>query len=418
MLGEANLSRVRQELNQLKTFDSGIAQEGTTRTLLTDVELQAREYVKSLMTDAGMTVEEDAISNIIGTLPGTEPDLAPVWSGSHIDTVLNAGMYDGMVGVIGALEACRMIREAGAPHRRSISALVFASEEPTRFGIGCIGSRTMANHMTLEDTRSLVDGNGISLYQELERLGYTKKDFSSVYKKPGDVFASVELHIEQAPVLEQLHCPIGIVEGICAPSYIQVSVVGQQKHAGSTPMNSRLDPVPAAAEIIQEIETMVRAYGNSYTVATVGKLSVFPNASNVIAGSVDFSVDIRALDESVKKELTERICAYIDTIGKLRGLTVQHKVTTDDIPRRSDARVVSVLQSCCDKRGIQAHSMVSGAYHDSLLIAEFAPMAMIFVPSRDGISHDPREYTSMEDICRGVDVLADSLLTLSNADRL
>ncbi len=415
MLIKANEERIRNGLETLAGFDSSSPEQpGITRMLFTDEELKAREYIKELMQNTGLEVSEDAIGNIFGVLPGTDASAAPVWSGSHIDTVINAGKYDGTAGVIAAIEACRMIRESSAVHKRPITAIVYTSEEPTRFGAGCIGSRAMAGHLTLEETKQLTDDNGISLYHELERLGYTGKNFSAVRKAPGDVYASVELHIEQASVLEQLDLPIGIVTGICAPTYIHVTLQGEQKHAGSTPMNVRRDVVPAAAEIILKLESLARSYGNTHTVATVGKINVFPNASNVIAGEVSFTIDIRDIDEAVKTEITDSICRYIDTVAELRHLTAVHSVDTDDLPHLCDARLIKLLEECCGELKLPCHEMTSGAYHDSLLIAEFAPMAMIFVPSRGGISHDPAEYTSIEQIAAGVDVLAAALLRLAN----
>lgn len=418
MLPKADLNNIRTGLETLARFDSAPDQPGTTRVLFSDAEMEARGYIKNLMRDTGMTVREDAIGNIFGTLEGSDPSAAPVWSGSHIDTVINAGMYDGMAGVIGAIEACRMIRDAGEAHRRPITAVVFASEEPTRFGTGCIGSRAMIGDLTLEQTKELFDDSGVSLFSELERLGYTKMDYSAVRRRPGDVFASVEMHIEQAPVLEQLQIPIGLVTGICAPTYIHVTLKGEQKHAGSTPMNVRRDVVPAASEIILKLESLARAYGNTHTVATVGKVQVFPNAANVIAGEVSFTIDIRDISEQTKRELTENICSFIDVVAKTRHLQAVHSVDTDDMPRMSDPRVLAILEQSCETLGIPCHKMTSGAYHDSLLVAEFAPMAMIFVPSRDGISHDPAEYTSIEEIARGTDVLADALLRLANMESL
>lgn len=418
MINTADSQRIRNELEKLSTFNSEKNQPGVTRMLFTEEELQARDYIKELMLHAGMTVEEDAIGNIYGTLAGSEPELAPVWSGSHIDTVKNAGNFDGMAGVIAALEACRMIRETKVSHKRNIQVIVFTSEEPTRFGMGCIGSRAMAGRLSLEDTKTVYDDDGISLYEELERLGYTKKKFDTVRKKTGDVFASVELHIEQAPVLEQLGIPIGIVDGICAPSYIHVCVEGEQKHAGSTPMNVRKDPMTASAEIILQTESLARAYGTTYSVATVGKLEVFPNASNVIPGKVSFTIDIRDVDESTKQEITERICTFMDTVAKMRGVNVRYSVDTDDIPHRSDERISSVVEKICREMNIPCHRMISGAYHDSLLVAEFAPVSMIFVPSEKGISHDPGEYTRIEDIAVGTNVLCNALIELSNKEKL
>lgn len=418
MLPQADKNNIRTGLQTLAQFDSAPEQAGTTRVLFSDEENEARSYIKDLMQQTGMTVQEDAIGNIFGTLAGNDPDAAPVWSGSHIDTVINAGMYDGMAGVIGAIEACRMIRASGEAHQRPITVVVFASEEPTRFGTGCIGSRAMAGHLSLEQTKELYDDNGISLYSELERLGYTKLDYNAVRKHKGDVFASVELHIEQAPVLEQLGIPIGLVTGICAPTYIHVTLKGEQKHAGSTPMNARHDVVPAAADIILQLEHLARAYGNTHTVATVGKIQVFPNASNVIAGEIRFTIDIRDISEETKQELTTNICNYIQVVAKLRHLDAKYSVDTDDLPQMSDPNVLHVLEDTCQSLQIPYHKMTSGAYHDSLLVAEFAPMAMIFVPSKDGISHDPAEYTSIEEIACGVDVLANALLRLANMQSL
>ncbi|MDO4960658.1 MAG: M20 family metallo-hydrolase [Eubacteriales bacterium] len=416
----ADGNRILSELEKLKTFDmSGPEQPGTTRMLFTDVEMEAREYVKSLMLEIGMSVDEDAIGNIYGTLRGSDPELAPVWSGSHIDTVINAGMYDGMFGVIGAIESCRYISENDIPHKRSIQVIIYSSEEPTRFGMGCVGSRAMAGELPLEDTKNVFDDNGISLYDELERLGFTKKDYDkTVLKKKGDVFASVEMHIEQAPVLEQKGIPIGIVEGICAPSYIQVCIEGEQKHAGSTPMNVRRDAMTGAAEIILRLESLARSYGNTHTVATVGKLSVFPNASNVIPGKVSFTIDIRDVDESVKTELTEKICSYIDCICTMRGLIGSHEITTDDIPCYSDPAISAVIEETCRENNIPYNRMTSGAYHDSLLISDFVPVAMIFVPSHNGISHDPAEFTELSDLVTGTEVLCGTLIKLSNLDSL
>ncbi|MGM9662872.1 MAG: M20 family metallo-hydrolase [Oscillospiraceae bacterium] len=418
MLKKADPERMLRELNTLKTFDSRPDQEGTTRVLFSEEEMKAREYVKSLMRDAGMEVAEDAAGNIYGTLAGSDPTLPPVWSGSHIDTVLNAGMYDGMAGVIAAVEACRLIRESGESHRRSIVALVFSSEEPTRFGTSCIGSRAMAGHLTLEQTKDLHDDDGVSLYSELVRLGYTKLDPKTVRKHPGDVFASVELHVEQAPFLEELGVPVGIVEGICASTHICVTVEGQQEHAGSTPMNARTDALTAAAELILKAEELARSYGNTYTVATVGKVEVFPNASNVIPGRVSFTVDIRDIDRDTKADLTRKLYAYMDSVAALRGVRIRHEEAINDTPCWSDPKVISVIERSCRSQNVTAHKMISRAYHDSLLIAEFAPMAMIFVPSHLGISHDPAEYTDIGQIACGTDVLTETLLTLSNMETL
>ena len=419
MAFSADAARVAGNIETIATYNSLPNEPGVTRQLFTEPEVGARNYFKSLLTEAGMEVREDAIGNIYGTLPGTDRSLAPVWSGSHIDTVHNGGCFDGVVGIVGALEACRMIRENNLPHQRDITVLVYSSEENGRFGMGCVGSRAMGGHLALEETKALKDDDGVTLYEELERLGYTKMDYAgTVLKRTGDAFASVELHIEQAPLLERHGLSVGIVTAICAPSYISVSIRGQQEHAGSTPMKSRRDAMVGAALVIAELESIARSYGNDHTVATVGKLAVYPNSSNVIPGRVDFTIDIRDIDEDVKTAVTEKICSYIDTVCAIRGLAAEHVVTTDDLPCHCDAAITETIAEAVRGRNLPEFRMTSGAYHDSLLISEFVPIGMIFVPSRNGISHDPSEFTENADIVAGINVLADALLALSNRDSL
>lgn len=415
MLFSIEENNIKRGLETLNTFNSTVG-EGTTRVLFTDEELKAREYIKSLMSEYGLVVTEDAIGNIFGTLEGTNPDLAPVWSGSHIDTVLNAGMYDGMTGVIAAIEALRAIKASGIPHKRSITAIVYTSEEPTRFGISCIGSRAMAGKLTLKDTKNMKDEDGVSLYELLVKIGYPIEKFDEVKKNKGDVFASVELHIEQAAVLDKLNIPIGIVEGICGASYINVSVKGVQEHAGSTPMDIRHDPLCAAAEIIVETETAAKEIESVNSVATVGKLNVFPNAANVIAGRVDFTIDIRDIDMDSKTGVVNRITSYMDKISDKRGVRIDYNITGNDIPIMSDTSIVEVIKKNCEEMSLPYNKMVSGAYHDSLLVAEFAPMAMIFVPSKNGISHHKAEFTEYADIVKGTKVLTNTLFELANME--
>ena len=411
----ASVDRINKNIEDLSSFNSEPHNPGITRQLFTDAELAARKYIKSQMMTAGLLVSEDGIGNIYGTLEGENSALAPVWSGSHIDTVKNGGKYDGTVGVIGAREACRLIRENHISHKRNIVVVVFTSEEHGRFGLGCIGSRAMAGHLSLDSTSEMLDDNGVSLYQELNRLGYSKYNFEkSVNKKLGDVYACVELHIEQYSLLERMGLSVGIVEAICAPTYFHVSIKGRQEHAGSTPMSMRCDALSAASQIILELENLARSYGNGHTVATVGKLQVFPNSSNVIPGTVEFDIDIRDSDEAIKKELMKKICLYIDCIAMLRNVNAKYKVISDDIPKKCNPEIINTISKECDKRDIPIFKMTSGAYHDSLFVAEFAPVGMIFVPSRNGISHNPEEFTAPEDIRLGVEVLTGTLIDLAN----
>ncbi|MGE4485179.1 MAG: M20 family metallo-hydrolase [Oscillospiraceae bacterium] len=418
MYPRSDKDRLNKHLESLAKYNSEPGNPGITRVHFSDEDLGAREYIKSLMSEAGLDVCEDPIGNIYGTLPGTDFSLEPVWTGSHIDTVLNAGKYDGTVGVIGAIEACRNIIDSGAPRKRDITIVVFSSEEPTRFGAGCVGSRAMAGRLSLDDTKKLADKGGRSLYDVLQSLDYPLGDYDAVIKKPGDIFAFVELHIEQASTLEELGLPIAVVSGICAPTDIHLTLTGQQKHAGSTKMDIRRDPVCAAAEIILELERLARSFKNDHTVATVGKINAFPNASNVIAGSVSFTIDIRDINMDDKSRIRDEILTFSQNICKERGIGIKYTIISDDVPVHSDERVMAVIEDSCKKLRLPYTKKTSGAYHDALHVSSFAPMAMIFVPSRDGISHDPAEYTSPEELAVGTDVLAQTLLALSCMDSL
>lgn len=404
-------ARIRQMLERFNTFNS-TPDFGTTRVLFTPPELQARAYVKEEMTAAGLTVEEDSIGNIFGTMEGQCPDLPPVWTGSHIDTVLHAGMFDGMAGVAGGLEAIRTIRESGIKTRRSIKLVVYTSEEPTRFGVCCLGSRAMAGLLTLEGTKGLKDKEGQSLYEVLDGLGYDLKRFSEIQKSRGEIHAAVELHIEQNKKLEENRLPIGVVTTICAPSNYEVTVEGCQSHAGGTSMEDRRDAYMAACQIALELEAMAKNTTSVYTTATVGRIEVTPGATNVIPGKVCFTVDIRDTDGRHKKQMMEDLKVRIRQIEKARGVRVTVKTESEDTPEACSPQIIERIHQACETLKLPYMDMVSGAYHDSLMVGHFAPVGMIFVPSKDGISHSPEEWTDYEDIAAGVEVLARVLVEL------
>lgn len=387
---------------------------GTTRILFTGPELEAREYVKDEMKKLGLEVREDSIGNIFGTLRGSNSELAPVWTGSHIDTVLNAGMFDGMAGVVGGLEAVRMIKESGERHKRDISVVVFTSEEPTRFGSSCLGSRALAGMLKREDTRKLKDSDGNSLEKVLLSLDYNLDKFDEIPVKKHGVFAAVELHIEQSGRLEKLNIPIGIVKSICAPTTFSVEVTGLQSHAGGTSMEERRDAYAASCEIALVLEHLAKTSTSEYTTATVGYVKVIPGAENVIPGKVYFTIDIRDIDNTSKKLLTEKLQAEICEIEKRRGVNVSLTLESDEIPAVCDPGIIDLIEKNCERSDVEYTRLISGAYHDSMIVGSFAPVAMIFVPSKNGISHSPDEWTDFKDIAQGVDILAETLLNLSN----
>lgn len=400
-------------LETINTFNS-TPDFGTTRVLFTDEEVKAREYVKSEMRKLNLQVHEDAIGNIFGVLKGTRPELPPVWTGSHIDTVLNAGMFDGMSGVVAGLEAVRLIQVNKLKHERNIVVVVYTSEEPTRFKVGCLGSRAMAGKLDAEAAKKLVDDGGNALYDVLQKLGFPVQDFDKVPVKKGSVYAAVELHIDQNGVLEKAGKPIGIVKTICAPSVFDVEVIGRQSHAGGTTMKDRQDAFMATAEIALALEQLGRTSQSEYTTVTIGRVQVIPNAVNVIPGKVVFSIDIRDCDYDYKNDLIAKLKNRIKEIADKRNVKVNLTQYNNDYPMKCDENIIKKLENACEKENTPYIKTISGAFHDSMLVGEFAPVAMIFVPSKNGISHSPEEWTNFADIAAGTDVLADTLIELAN----
>ncbi|MGN1319183.1 MAG: M20 family metallo-hydrolase [Lachnospirales bacterium] len=413
MLQRADKSNIERLLRNIDKFQTGEG-EGTTRVLFTEPELGSRDYIKEEMKSLGLEVTEDAIGNIFATLKGTDSTLSPVWTGSHIDTVLNAGMFDGMSGIVCGLEAVRLIKSENIEHKRDITVVVYTSEEPTRFGLSCLGSRALAGVLSLEETKELYDREGNSLYEVLGDLGYDYNKYSDIMKQKGDVYASVELHIEQNSRLEKANVPIGIVKGICAPTNFDVNIKGTQGHAGGLPMSERRDAFMAAAELSLVLENAANKSTSEYITATVGKVDVFPNAVNVISGDTNMSIDIRSIDMYAKDILVETLKYEVDRIEKERKVKIDMKMENHDLPLKCDKKILDIEKKACEKLGLKYMELISGPYHDSLFVGRFAPTAMIFVPSKDGISHSKYEWTDFEDLALGTDVLTDTLLTLAN----
>lgn len=415
MREKANQDNIKKWIEGMARFNS-TPEYGTTRILFTKPELENREYVKGEMRGIGLKVEEDAIGNIFAKLDGTEPRLAPVWTGSHIDTVPNAGNFDGMAGVVCGMEALRMIKESNLEHKRDIMVNVYTSEEPTRFGLSCLGSRALAGVMSLEDTKNIFDKSKRSLYDKLIELNYDPGKFKEIPKKKGEVFAAVELHVEQNNHLEKSGKPIGIVRKICAPSNFIITVTGVQSHAGGTSMEERHDAFAAACEMSLFLENLALKCPSEYNTATIGVANLIPGGINVIPGKVVFSVDIRDCNKDTKEQLKKDMFAGFDEITARRGVTYTSQEDNNDIPLTCNERIVELLRVNCMEENLEYDELISGPYHDTLFIGRFAPAAMIFVPSRNGISHSPEEWTEYSQLKDGTEVLAKTLLDLANME--
>jgi ureidoglycolate amidohydrolase len=383
-----------------------------TRVVFTDADLRARDYIKTLCADAGLVVREDAVGNTFARWTGSDASLAPVATGSHIDAIPNAGRYDGTVGVLGGLAAIRALIAAGCSPTRSIELIVFTSEEPTRFGIGCLGSRLLSGALDAPAATRLRDRDGHSLDEARAMAGFSGP-LVSVRLPAGTYSAFVELHIEQGPLLEQRNLECGVVTAIAAPAGLTISIEGEGGHAGAVLMPERRDAFLSAAEIALAIEAAAKATGAIDTVATCGVCEVFPGAVNSVPSRARLEVDVRDIDGARRDDVLEAIAAACDEIARRRRVRVERTIVNADAPAVCDAHIVDVLAVACESRGWRHQRMISRAYHDSLFMSRLAPTAMLFIPCRDGVSHRPDEYSSPEAIARGATVLADALTRLS-----
>ena len=404
-------NRIAQELETL----GGISEAPppvTTRIVFTEADLRARDFVKGLCREIGLVIREDAVGNTFARWDGEDRNVPPVATGSHIDAIPNAGRFDGTVGVLGALESIRALKRSGFRPRRSIELITFTSEEPTRFGIGCLGSRLMGGALDETKATQLKDRSGASLDQARAAAGFAGP-LSSVRLSSGAYFAFVELHIEQGPVLEARKLEIGVVIAIAAPASLRIWIEGEGGHAGAVLMPDRRDAFLGAAEIALAVESAAKSSGAIDTVATVGVCDVFPGAVNSIPNRVRIEVDVRDINLARRDNVLKTISEVCDTVSTRRRLQVRVEPVNTDAPAECDASVVDVIVEACKEHGLSYDRMISRAYHDSLFLARIAPTAMIFVPSRSGYSHRPDEYSSPEAIGQGALVLAETLARLA-----
>jgi ureidoglycolate amidohydrolase len=404
-------NRLLSEIETLASFSDAEA-PAVTRVVFTPTDLKARAWVKARCEDAGLTVREDAIGNTFARWTGSDPDAAVVGTGSHIDAIPNAGKYDGVVGVLGGLEAIRALRQSGFRPKHSIELLIFTSEEPTRFGVGCIGSRLLSGALLADAARKLADNDGATVDEVRRRAGFAG-ELEQVQLPSGYYKAFVELHIEQGPLLERQQIPLGIVTNIAAPASLRVVIEGSGGHAGGVLMLERRDALCAAAEMILAVENAARSSGAADTVATVGICDVFPGAVNSIPSRVRLSLDIRDTNLQRRDRVMQTIEAACKSGAKQRNISVNFELLNADAPANCAAEIIETISQSCSKHELQFLRMVSRAYHDSLFMARIAPVAMLFIPCRNGYSHRPDEYADPDDIARGTLVLAVTLAALS-----
>jgi len=383
-----------------------------TRVVFSEADMRARAYVKGLCANAGLTLREDAIGNAFATWEGSDPSLAPIGTGSHIDAIPNAGLYDGCVGVLGGLEAIRVLQQLGYKPRRSIELVIFTSEEPTRFGIGCLGSRMMGGVLSPEKALRLRDKAGFGLDELRMRAGFSGP-LDSVVQAKGRFHQFVELHIEQGPYLEQEGLDVGLVTHIAAPASLRILIEGEGGHAGGKLMPGRKDALAAAAELILALEAAAKSTGAIDTVGTVGVCEVFPGAVNSIPSRVKLETDIRDTDRARRDGVLEALRSKCAEVAARRGVDITTELVNADPPTVSDEAILMALEESAIAAGKKYKRMVARAYHDTSFVSCIAPVAMLFIPCRGGVSHRPDEYSSPEWIGSGVHVLARTLAKLA-----
>ncbi len=381
-----------------------IGDTGVCRLALSKEDLAGVELVRNWMIEAGMEARIDPFGNLIGVLKGADPASPVLMLGSHIDSQPYGGRFDGVIGVLGAIEAVHTMVEKGLRPTRNIEVVAFCDEEGCRFNKGLFGVRGMTGR--LEDGElDRADKNGVTRREALMEFGCDPAAFKGYVFEEGRIAAFLELHIEQGPVLESLSEPIGIVSGISGPVWWTVEMTGFAGHAGSVPMSMRQDALVGSAKVIIALHELASREPGAPTVGTVGSLSVFPDSRNIIAEKVSFTVDFRDIDLARRNMLEEQLLARIDAVCLEHGLTYTIREDTKSDPRYCAPELREIMQEEAAEMGLQPPGLMSGPFHDSLTMSYVCKYGMIFVRCKDGISHNPKEYSSPEDIELGVELL-------------
>jgi ureidoglycolate amidohydrolase len=404
-----NAARLAAELEALAQF-SDSPYPSVTRVVFSETDSQARAWLKQKCVASGLRMREDAVGN---TFARWEAGEETVGTGSHIDAIPNAGRFDGTVGVLGGLEAIRSLQESGFSPKRSIELLLFTSEEPTRFGIGCLGSRMLGGVLSAERALTLKDREGANLDHLRKGAGFDGT-LESVQLAAGHYAAFVELHIEQGPLLEASHTDIGIVTHIAAPAAMRVTMEGNGGHAGALLMRDRRDAFVGGAELAMAVEAAALATGSPDSVATTGICEVFPGAVNSVPSKVKLEMDVRDTNLQRRDGMLSEIRAAGNAIASRRKLKLDMEILTSDAPAACDPAVVEMIEQVCQELGLSHRRMISRAYHDSLFMSRLAPTSMIFIPCHLGYSHRPDEFSSNDAIEKGVTVLARTLSQLAS----
>lgn len=391
----------------------GQSENGMNRLAYTHEYERALKYLEKECLDAGMKVRIDSCGNFIARREGEDKDLPAVACGSHLDTVYEGGRFDGTVGVLGGLEVIRRLNDHKIKTLHPIELIVFACEESSRFGVSTLGSKVMAGILDYKEIEKLKDRDGISFREAFHRAGLNIENIKTSKRKPEEMKAFVEMHIEQGPHLEMEKLDIGVVTGIAAPTRFRIRITGLASHSGATNMFSRKDALLGASELALAIEEYAKNEKEFGTVGTVGSINIKPNSMNTVPGYAELQVDIRGISIESKENLVRKLKEKIQNIIETRQLNIEYELISHENPALMDGEIQAKLTEYCQSLGFNYKSMQSGAGHDAMNIAKICPTGMIFIPSKDGLSHNKKEFTHMDEIEKGVRLLEEIIKELA-----
>ncbi|WP_186429917.1 Zn-dependent hydrolase [Clostridium sp. BSD9I1] len=402
-----NLERIKRDIEALGEFTStpGV---GNTRLSFSEEDRKAREYIKGQMKEAGLQVYEDAAGTIVGRLEGELKDAPVVMIGSHYDSVKNGGIFDGPAGVVTALESARVFKENNIKPKYPVEFIAMIEEEGCRFGGGLFGSRAMVGKVTREELDKYKDTQGISIAQAMKDFGFNPDEINKAVRNPKDIKAFLELHIEQGPILESNNKDLGIVQYVVGIREFEVIIKGRADHAGTTPMDMRLDALDAAAPVISKISGFAKEAGEG-TVATIGKFQLLPGAANIVPEEVKFTVDIRSKSKNLINEVSNKISKDLENMAETKGVKYEIIDKLNVNPVKLSENIISIMKNKADNIGFTTEDMLSGAGHDAMIMAGVTEVGLLFVPSKNGRSHCPEEWTDYDKLQKGVEIMCQTL---------
>jgi len=401
------VERIRKDIEKLSEFNKTPG-KGLTRFSFTKEDRQARKYIKEKMKEVGLGVYEDSAGNVIGRRNGLN-NLPVIMIGSHFDSVKNGGNFDGNAGVVAGLEIARVLDEKDIKTKYPMEFIAMVEEEGGRFGGTLFGSRAMAGKVSKDELEHFRDEDGISIAEAMRKFGFDPVNIGKAHRDPKTLKAFFELHIEQGPILEAEKKDVGIVDAIVGIDWYEVEVIGRPDHAGTTPMDMRADALVLSSSVIQAVNRLAKESGEG-AVATVGNMKVFPGATNIVPGKVLFTVDIRCQNATVIKDIVRGINKALEEKCREQGLTYKMENKVSIPPVKLSERLIKILKQKSKEMGLNYRQMVSGAGHDTMIMSEITDASLVFVPSKNGRSHCPEEWTDYKQIQKGTELILEAAL--------